>query len=147
EDQMPLAIHRVPVFLWLMTRDDDLRADRVGEFVGAFWRRPAAPDELVRGAFFAGVVGAGEFAIVDGEVEGLDFLVWRKAVAEEEPVGRARCERDREKEFRDRRDDGFGMIAEIASDRCGERFAHATTRFADAFAVDLCEIVIAEEKV
>ena len=73
EDQVLRAVDGVAIFLGLVAGDDDVGLDLLGEQGDAAGGDVAAPDELIDRAGPAGVVGAGQFAIEDGVVEGLDL--------------------------------------------------------------------------
>lgn len=83
---MAIAIDEEAHFLGLMSGDDDVGADGVGEGGGAGGGDAAAPDELVDGAGATDVIRAGEGAVENGEVEFFDLGIGRQTVAEEEAI-------------------------------------------------------------
>src|SRR5437868_4133282 len=94
-----------------MAGDDDAGVDLLGELGDAGGRGVSAPDELVDGADAAGVIGAFEGAVKDGEIELGDLRVAGKAVAEEQPRGGANGQREGEEKLGDGDVDHFGLGA------------------------------------
>jgi len=143
---MVWAVDEVAFFLGLVTGQYDFGFDFFGEGGGGGGAHVAAPDELVDGAGFAGVVGAGEGAVEDVEVELFDLGIGGEAVAAEDAVGGLNAEGKAEEKFLHGDFDFVGLVMEDLFDAGREGFADREAGFHDSFAVNLGEVVIGEEE-
>ena len=87
DDHVLRAVDAVAIFLGLVAGEDDLGVDLFGEERHAARRDVAAPDELIDRAGLSRIIGAGQFAIEDGVIEGFDLRVVGEAVATEDAIG------------------------------------------------------------
>ncbi len=146
EDQVVGAVDEVAFFLGLMAIDDDFGFDFFGEGGGGGSAHVAAPDELIDGAGAAGVVGAGEGAVEDVEVEFFDLRIGGERVAAEDAVGGGDGQGEAQEKLLDGDFDFVGVVVEDLFDAGGEGFADGEAGFHDSFAVDLGEVVVGQEK-
>jgi hypothetical protein len=146
EDEVAVAVDEVACLLRLMAGDDDAGADMVGEDVDRGGRHVSSPDELVDGSGAALVVCSGKGPFEDGVVEGLDLIIRRHAVAEEQAVGGADGEGEREEELADGDVDDGGAGGEGLLDAGVEGFADAEAGLHDSLSMDLGKVVVGQEE-
>src|ERR1051325_11585694 len=109
---MVWAVDEVAFFLGLVAGEDDFGFDFFGEGGGGGGGHVAAPDELVDGAGFAGVVGASQGAVEDVEVEFFDLGIGGKRVAAEDAVGGLDAEGKTQQKFLHGDFDFVGLVGE-----------------------------------